>query len=181
MINTPKTTATNTTETAKKANFMRNKQRGASTLDVMIAAGFVIGAIVLTVLIYPRIVASKNISAFQVDAATISSAAERWKKARSNYTGVSVPVLCAQNILPKDGTICGSGNNGTNTNPFGGNWTLAAAANPGLYTVTGTLPNDPNVIAELADAIAPTTRGNCQSATGCSTLSIKGTGISMTY
>ncbi len=161
--------------------FMRNKQRGASTVDVMIAAGFIIGALVLTILIYPRIVASKNISAFQVDAATISSATERWKKARSNYTGVSIPVLCAQNILPKDGTICGSGNNGTNTNSFGGNWTVVPASNPGLYTVTGTLPNDPDVIAELADAMAPTTRGNCQSATGCSTLSTTATGVSMTY
>lgn len=178
---TPQDNVTHSTPSTQTRGFMRHKQRGASTVDVMIAAGFVIGALVLTILIYPRIVASKNISAFQVDAATISSAAERWKKARSNYAGVSIPVLCAQNILPKDGTICGSGNDGTNTNSFGGDWTLAAASNPGLYTITGTLPNDPNVIAELADAMAPTTRGNCQSATGCGTLSTTATGVSMTY
>lgn len=171
----------NTKKNIRSKTNIRHKQRGASTVDVMIAAGFIIGALVLTILIYPRIVASKNLSVFQVDAATISSATERWKKARSNYTGVSIPVLCAQNILPKGGTICGTGNNGTNTNSYGGNWTVAPASNPGLYTVTGTLPNDPDVIAELADAMAPTTRGNCQTATGCSTLSTTATGVSMTY
>ena len=171
----------NSTPPPSVRHSMRNKQRGASTVDVMIASAFIIGALVLTILLYPRIVASKNLGSFQVDAATISSATERWKKARSNYTGVSIPVLCAQNILPKGGTICGSANNGTNTNSYGGNWTVAPASNPGLYTVTGTLPNDPDVIAELADAMAPTTRGNCQSATGCSTLSTTATGVSMTY
>jgi hypothetical protein len=170
-----------TVASAKAPDFMRHKQRGASTVDVMIAAGFVIGALVFTISIYPRIVNSANISQFQVDAAVISSAAERWKKARSNYTGVSMAVLCAQNILTKNGSICGSTNTGANTNAFGGSWTLAPAANPGLYTVTGTLPNDPDVIAELADAMAPTTRGNCQSATGCNTLSTTATGVSMTY
>lgn len=166
--------------TTTKAN-MSNKQRGASTVDVMIAAAFIIGALVLTIMIYPQITSSKNISSFQVDAATISSATERWKKARSNYTGVSIAVLCAQNILPKGGTICGTTNTGANTNSFGGSWTVAVAKNPGLYTVTGTLPNDKDVVAELADAMAPTTRGNCQSATGCATIAQTATSVAMTY
>lgn len=162
-------------------NVMHHKQRGASTVDVMIAAGFVIGALVFTISIYPRIVNSANISQFQVDAAVISSAAHRWKKARSNYTGVDISSLCTQNILTKGGSICGASNDGKKTNPFGGDWTLAAAANPGLFTLTGTLPEDKDVIAELADAMAPTTRGNCQSATGCTTLSQTTTGVAMTY
>jgi len=157
------------------------KHRGAANVDMMLAAGFMVGILVLTVLIYPRISAAKNIGSFQVDEASIASATERWKKARSNYTGVSISVLCAQNILPKGGTICGSTNTGANTNPFGGNWTVAAAKNPGLYTITGTLPNDPNVIAELADAMAPITRANCQSATSCSTIAVTATSLAMTH
>jgi len=160
---------------------MDNKQRGAVTTDVLIGAAFIIGVLVLSLMLYPRITGAKNISSFQADAATIASATERWKKARSNYTGASISVLCTQNILTKGGTICGSANNGVGTNSFGGDWTVAPAANAGLYVVTGTLPNDPDVILELADAMAPTSRGNCQSATGCSTITTTGTSVSMTY
>ena len=36
----------------------------------------------------------------------ISLATQRWKKARSNYKGVTINKLCTQNILKKKGTIC---------------------------------------------------------------------------
>ncbi len=165
----------------QKNSHLCNKQRGASTVDVMIAAAFIIGALVLTIMIYPRIVSAKNLAQFQVDESTITSAVERWKKARSNFTGVSVPILCEQNILTKGGTICGTNNDGANTNSYGGDWEVTAASNPGLFVVSATLPNDPDVIAELADAMAPTTRQNCQSATDCDTISTTATGLSMTH
>ena len=158
-----------------------NKQRGASTVDVMIAAGFIIGAILLTVMIVPKIQDAMTISSFQRDASTIQSGVLRWKKARSNYTGVSLAAICEQNILTKGGTICGTGNNGQATTPFGGNWTVKANTNPGLFDIVATLPNNPDSIAEVADTMAPITRGNCQSATPCTTLTKTSTSLTMTF
>ncbi|GIU51290.1 hypothetical protein TUM4438_40390 [Shewanella sairae] len=158
-----------------------NKQRGASTVDVMIAAGFIIGAILLTVMIVPKVQDAMTISSFQRDASTIQSSVLRWKKARSNYTGVTLSEICNQNILTKGGTICGTSNNGQATNPFGGNWTVRANSNPGLFDIVATLPNNPDSIAEVADTMAPITRGNCQSASGCATLQATGTTLTMTF
>ncbi len=158
-----------------------NKQRGASTVDVMIAAGFIIGAILLTVMIVPKVQDAMTISSFQRDASTIQSGVLRWKKARSNYTGVTLTEICNQNILTKGGTICGTSNNGQATNPFGGNWTVRANSNPGLFDIVATLPNNPDSIAEVADTMAPITRGNCQSATPCTTLTKTSTSLTMTF
>ncbi|QDF68716.1 hypothetical protein FJQ87_18605 (plasmid) [Shewanella sp. SNU WT4] len=162
-------------------NVFTNKQCGASTMDVMIAAAFMIGAIMMTVMIVPKVQDAYAISNFQRDASTIQSAVHRWKKARSNYTGVTLTEICNQNILTKGGTICGKTNNGLATNPFGGNWTVKANNNPGLFDIVATLPNNPDSMAEVADTMAPITRGNCQSATGCATLQASGTTLTMTF
>ncbi len=159
----------------------KNKQRGALNIDLLLYLAGAIGLLVLVFMLYPQSSAPKKLGQFQTDAQTIVAAVDRWKKARSNYTGVSISVLCAQNILTKGGTICGSANTGTSTNSYGGNWTVTAASNPGLYTITGTLPNDPDSVAELADAMAPTTRDRCQTATSCATLTTTTTSVTMTY
>ena len=165
----------------KTKTVFNNKQCGASTVDVMIAAGFIIGAILLTVMMVPKIQDAMTISSFQRDASTIQSGVLRWKKARSNYTGVSLTEICNQNILTKGGTICGTGNDCQATNPFGGNWTVTANSNPGLFDIEATLPNNPDSMLEVADTMAPITRGNCQSATPCATLKATGTTLTMTF
>lgn len=158
-----------------------HKQRGMSTLDLMIAGGVIIAGILLTLMLAPKLQDASSLSSFQRDASTIQSAVYRWKKARSNYTGVTLNTLCLQNILTKGGTICGEANNGVATNSYGGNWTVTANANPGLFNLAATLPNNPDSMLEVADAMAPITRGNCQSGDECDTILVAGTTITMTF
>ncbi|WP_338726599.1 hypothetical protein V8687_03925 [Shewanella baltica] len=161
-------------------NFMKNKQRGAQLLDMSLTSMVVIGALVTILLMYPTIAKTMKKAAFQRDAAMIIAAADAWKMARSNFTGVGMGELC-KGSLPKNGSICGTANTGTGTNHYGGNWTLTVGSNPGLLQLTSTFPNDPDVIPQLADAMAPSTRANCQESTGCSSISSTTSTLVMTY
>jgi hypothetical protein len=161
-------------------NFMKNKQRGAQLLDMSLTSMIVIGALVTILLMYPTISKSMKKANFQRDAAMIIAAADAWKMGRSNFTGVGMGELC-KGALAKNGTICGTANTGTGTNHFGGNWALTTGSNPGLLQLTSTFPNDPDVIAQLADAMAPSTRANCQEAAGCSSISSTTSSLVMTY
>lgn len=164
-----------------KTNLFKNKQRGSSTIDVMITLTVVGAMLMFVILKAPDIRNSMRIAAFTNDASTISDGVFRWKKGRSNYAGVTLKKLCDQNILKNKGSICGLNNDGKGTNPFGGDWIAKPNSNPGLYEVAATLPNNPESISELGDAMAPSTRGSCQEAAGCSTLTASGTTITMVY
>ncbi|AZQ13268.1 hypothetical protein [Shewanella khirikhana] len=163
---------------AKNVN-MKNRERGASTTDMIIWAALIIGALIFTISKVPDIRYALRVAAFQADTATIGDAAYRWKKMRPNYTGISIGVLCTDKYLPE--TICGTSNNGVATNQFGGNWTVAVNANPGLYNIVATIPNDPTRMNDLADTMASATRGNCTKASGCSTITATGTTLTMTF
>lgn len=163
---------------AKNVN-MKNRERGASTTDIIIWSALIIIALIFTISKVPDIRYAMRVSAFQADVATISDAAYRWKKMRPNYTGVTIGALCTDKYLPE--SICGSAGNGVAANQFGGNWTVTANTNPGLYNIAATIPNDPTRINDLADTMAPGTRGNCTHATGCSTITSTGTTITMTF
>jgi hypothetical protein len=158
---------------------MKNRQRGASTTDILIWASLIIIALIFLISKVPDIRYAMRVSGFQTDVSTISDAAYRWKKARPNYTGVSIGILCTQGYLNE--SICGTANNGVATNQFGGNWTVAANSNPGLYNIVATIPNDPTRMTDLADTMAPATRSNCAQSTGCSTITATGTTLTMTF
>lgn len=163
---------------AKSVN-MNNRQRGASTTDMIIWAALIIGALIFVISKVPDIRYAMQVAAFQSDVSTISDATYRWKKMRPNYTGVSIGTLCTDKYLPE--SICGTTNNAVATNQFGGNWTVAANSNPGLYNIVATIPSDPTRMNDLADTMAPTTRGNCTKASGCSTITATGTTLTMTF
>lgn len=163
---------------AKNVN-MKNRQRGASTTDIIIWSALIIIALIFTISKVPDIRYAMRVSGFQSDVSTISDAAYRWKKMRPNYTGVSIGVLCTDKYLPT--SICGTTNNGVASNQFGGNWTVAANSNPGLYNIVATIPNDPTRMNDLADTMAPATRGNCTQASGCTTITATGTTLTMTF
>lgn len=157
----------------------KSKQRGASTVDILIYAVILIALVGFAVSQVPNIRFSTSVSAFQADTSSISNAAYNWKKRRPNYASISLAKLCADNYLNE--SICGSSNDGKSTNPFGGDWTLAANPNPGLYDITATFPDDADRINELADTMAPITRANCAEADGCSTLTKTTNSITMTF
>lgn len=156
-----------------------NRQRGASTTDILIWSALIIMALIFVISKVPDIRYAMQVAAFQSDAATISDATYRWKKMRPNYTGVSIGILCTDKMLPE--SICGTSNNAVSTNQFGGNWTVTANSNPGLYNISATVPNDPTRMNDLANTMAPGTRGNCTTSTGCSTLTVAGTTLTMTH
>lgn len=158
---------------------INNRQRGAASLDMIIWAALIIGALIFVISKVPDIRYALRVSAFQSDISTISDAAYRWKKMRPNYTGVNIGTLCTDKYLPE--SICGTTNNGVATNQFGGNWTVTANTNPGLYNIEATIPSDPTRMNDLADTMAPATRGNCTQAAGCSTITATGTKLTMTF
>ena len=169
----------NKNETSTRG-FMRNKQRGAATADILIWATLIIGALIFTISKVPDIRYAMHVSALQSDISTISDATYRWKKMRPNYDGVTVAKLCSDHYLSK--SICGNSGDAKSTNPFGGDWTVKANTNKGLYDVSFTFPNDTERANELADTVAPMTRGQCPEANGCVTLPNKtATSITMTF
>ncbi|MCW8348724.1 hypothetical protein MD535_22300 [Vibrio sp. ZSDZ65] len=155
------------------------KQRGAISLDALIVIGVVILALIFVISQAPKLTYAWNKFQYGQQAASIEKYTRDWQRGRSNFATVDISKVCATTDL--DRKICGPGNNGVATNPFGGNWSVTANSNPGLFDVTGTLPNDTNRIIDIADTMAPSTRGNCQESTGCSTLSTSATGVTMTY
>jgi hypothetical protein len=158
---------------------MKKRQHGASTTDMLIWASLIIIALIFIISKVPDIRYALRVSGFQTDISTISDATYRWKKARPNYTGVSIGILCTQGYLNE--SICGTANNAVATNQFGGNWTVAANSNPGLYNIVATIPNDPTRMTDLADTMAPATRSNCAQSTSCSTITATGTALTMTF
>ncbi|MGR5298430.1 hypothetical protein ACPV5U_23410 [Vibrio mediterranei] len=158
---------------------LKRKQRGAISLDALLVIGLVMLALVFVISQAPKMVYAWNKFQYGQQAASLEKYTRDWLRGRSNFTGVTIAKVCASTDL--DRKICGPKNDGKSTNPFGGDWSVAPNKNPGLFDITGTLPNDTNRIIDIADTMAPSTRGNCQESTGCSTLKTTATGLTMTY
>ncbi|KLV03496.1 hypothetical protein ABT56_18850 [Photobacterium aquae] len=149
--------------------FFKNKQRGAMLMDNMIAVGFISMLLIGIVAAIPTITHKLNVSNFQKQATDISTAAVQWKKARPNFTGLSMDELCKYELISK--SHCSGASAVSGSNPFGGDWTLTPTQ--GTFTLTATLPNltgETGRQLDLADTMAPMTKGQCASSTGCSTI-----------
>lgn len=112
--------------------------------------------------------------------AEISAGAVAWKGFRSNYTGISMTVLCAEGQQSVSESTCGGvDGSGTSSNAFGGNFVLSAATNVSQTSlqITG-LPTER--INELADGLAPNSANQCASATGCATVAISSNTVTLT-
>lgn len=165
---------------AKKRLFQSNRRKGVTLVELGLYMAAAIVLLVGGVFTWGEVKFRLDKSDLVRDVIEINSAAESWKSFRPGYTGVSMTVLCAAGQQGISKTTCGGvGGNGTNTNPFGGSYTIAVASNVSQKTVTASnLPSDR--INEIADTLAPQTADECESATGCSTISVTGTTITMT-
>ncbi|MGR5465405.1 hypothetical protein ACPV5G_20935 [Photobacterium damselae] len=166
-------TTTELTAEQKNRAFFRNKQRGAMIMDNMIASSFVAIALIVILTAMPTINYKLNLSNFQKQETDIAMAVISWKKARSNYAGVSIEKLCERQLISE--SICGVSNNGKETNAFGGDWKVTGVG--GHFEVEATLPNiedEKGRLSDVADTMAPNTRKQCASADNCT--SIKGAG-----
>lgn len=162
--------------------FMKNKQRGALSAELIMVVVFVVLGLIFIVSQSPNLLYKINEMRFVAQANEIAQETVLWKKARPNFDGVTIAKVCADGSLSKN--ICGNSNDGKATNPFGGDWSLAVnTRSKGLFDLTATIPdaNDQKRITSLGNSIANSTRGNCSEAAGCTTLATTANSLKMTY
>ncbi|OEF63591.1 hypothetical protein OAA_13955 [Vibrio cyclitrophicus 1F175] len=156
----------------------KRNQKGSLTLEGMLIAAAIVGAIILIISTIPRIQYNMNLSELQSQVSELGSAGVKAKKRRPNYATIDLEMLCDDNYLGDE--YC-SGTPGQAVNSFGGDLDFNAnATNPGLRDITVTLPSDNTRIAEIADTLASQSRERCVQADGCTTLSVVGSTITVT-
>ncbi|WP_108653093.1 hypothetical protein [Dongshaea marina] len=162
-----------------KSTFRRaHSQRGLTTIDLLIGFAGIIILIISIMLIAGMVRSQMGVMQATAEMGLINSAATNWKGMRPNYTGISMGNLCSSGEL--NDSICGTSSDGSSSNPFGGNFTVAVDTNVSNYVVTLTnVPTDK--ITALADKLAPTSLDQCSSATSCGSVQVSGTDLSVTY
>lgn len=164
---------------ARTSNNQGNRRKGVTLVELGLYMVAAIGLLMSGVFVWGEVQFRTSKTDLVRDIQEINSAADSWKFYRSNYTGVSMAVLCAEGQQGIGKKVCGGvGGSGANTNPFGGSYTIEVGANVSQKKATATnLPADR--IKELADTLAPLTADECTSADGCGTLQVNGTTITM--
>ncbi|HFQ5086707.1 TPA: hypothetical protein ACGUVT_004320 [Vibrio vulnificus] len=158
------------------------KQRGALSAELAMVAVVVVLALIFIVSQAPNLLFKINEMRFLSQANEIAQETLLWKKGRPNFDGVTITKVCQEGALSK--SICGTTNDGKNTNPFGGDWSITVnTRSKGLFDVLATVPDakDALRIPSLANSVAPSTRGNCTEASGCTTLVTTANSLKMTY
>lgn len=159
------------------------KQRGALSAEAIMYTVFIVIGLIFIAAQAPNIMYKINEARFLSQANEIAQEANAWKKARPNFADVSMTKICEETSLSK--SICGDADDGSETNPFGGDWTVGVNSDSkGLYDVTATIPEakDQERIQSLANSIAPSTRGQCYEADeDCTTVSTDTDSLTMTY
>lgn len=118
----------------KRIGFSK-KSRGFTLIELVITLG-VMGILMA---VAANAMNKGNISEqyiLQKDIDTMTAAAVKYAGGRQ-FTGVTVALLCTDGYI--DGGPCGTGNNGTAANPWGGDYKLVVnATNPNRFDLTAT-------------------------------------------
>ncbi|KAB1512000.1 hypothetical protein [Photobacterium damselae] len=158
--------------------FFKNKQRGASLENFifwMIAASLIL---VVIVGLYMKATSGARNMTVKSDVGVIIAASQQW--GGNNKTGISMTKLCEAGSHYLTNEICGAAKNGTNANPFGGNYAIKVdPANPSRVQIdiTGI---DANYVNVVANDLAPLSFDNCRLADGCATLKKTGNSVTLT-
>lgn len=167
-------------KSANKVRKILNRHKGVTLVEVGLV--MIVGILILIGGIFGWGEVQYRVAkgALVSDIQEINSGADSWKGFRSNYTGLTMAVLCAAGTQNVSATTCGGvGGSGANTNPYGGSYTLTPAANVSQKSLVITdLPAAR--INDLADTLASQTVDRCSVANGCGTIKIEGTTITMT-
>lgn len=159
---------------------LNNAKKGIGLIEGLLGLLLMISVILIGVSLWGAAEFRLDRAKLTSQVSDINSGSSSWKGQRSNYTGLSMAVLCEDGRRAIQETTCGGwGGNGTNTNAFGGNFVLAPATNVSQKSlqITG-LPTER--IKEIADNLAPLTADGCLSADDCDTLAIVGSTITLT-
>ncbi|WP_412497208.1 type II secretion system protein [Vibrio fluvialis] len=156
------------------------KSGGFTVIEAVIVVGFIVMFLLFVFSKVPVLKFMYDSFIFSSQHAEVVSGVERWKKGRSNFDGVTIQKVCESGEIPP--STCGSANDGKATNQFGGDWVISAnSGSKGLFDVTATIPEDGDRIANLADSLAPSSRGRCTEASGCSTISTTANSITTVH
>ncbi|HHB1578418.1 hypothetical protein IB292_21760 [Vibrio parahaemolyticus] len=157
------------------------KQRGALSAEAIMYTVFIVIGLIFVAAQAPNIMYKINEARFLSQANEIAQEANAWKKARPNFADVSMTKICEETSLSKN--ICGDDDDGSATNPFGGDWSVEVNDSKGLFDVTATIPDakDQERITSLANSVAPSTRAQCYEATDCETVTTDTNSLTMTY
>jgi hypothetical protein len=157
------------------------KQRGALSAEAIMYTVFIVIGLIFIAAQAPNIMYKINEARFLSQANEIAQEANAWKKARPNFADVSMTKICEETSLSKN--ICGDDDDGSATNPFGGDWSVEVNDSKGLFDVTATIPDakDQERITSLANSVAPSTRAQCYEATDCETVTTDTNSLTMTY
>lgn len=157
------------------------KQRGALSAEAIMYTVFIVIGLIFIAAQAPNIMYKINEARFLSQANEIAQEANAWKKARPNFDGVTITKICEETSLSKN--ICGDDDDGSATNPFGGDWSVDVNDSKGLFDVTATIPDtkDQERITSLANSVAPSTRAQCYEATDCETVTTDTNSLTMTY
>ncbi|QQD06621.1 hypothetical protein [Vibrio parahaemolyticus] len=157
------------------------KQRGALSAEAIMYTVFIVIGLIFIAAQAPNIMYKINEARFLSQANEIAQEANAWKKARPNFEGVTITKICEETSLSKN--ICGADDDGSATNPFGGDWSVDVNDSKGLFDVTATIPDtkDQERITSLANSVAPSTRAQCYEATDCETVTTDTNSLTMTY
>ncbi|EPN0316275.1 hypothetical protein ACTTZI_004177 [Vibrio vulnificus] len=168
-----------------KNEYLTNAQRGAMIMDNLVAVGFISMLVIGIVASIPALTHKLNVTKFQSQVNEITTAAVQWKKQRPNYDKLTIGQLCDYELISK--TLCSgvAGASATTTgvvNSFGG--TFALTGNGGTFSLDATLPNltgESGRQKDLADTMAPSTKGQCLEAQGCLTITSTTDALNMEF
>lgn len=157
----------------------RRHQGGFTMVELLIVLAIMAVLILGVMTVRNETRYSSQVKTLQDNVSEITSGVQRWQKARPNLTGVSMEELCETGRTLLTPAVCGTADNGSSANPFGGDYTVTANTNPSQFdlAISG-LPTDR--INDIADTLAPMTAARCNTADSCSSIVVSGTSVTLT-
>lgn len=158
---------------------LKNRKKGLTIVEASLVALAAILFIVIAIKGFGEL--SYRLKKMQLtnQVTEINAGANTWKSMRSNFTGLTMTKLCAAGQQSVSESTCGGvGGTGANSNAFGGSFAITPDTNVSQKKlVIDSLPTDR--ITELADSLAPLTLEECQQSTGCGSITVAASSLTL--
>jgi hypothetical protein len=157
----------------------KHKQKGLTATETTIA--MLIGSVVLLGALKagPNLMFSLDKQELLNETSAISEAVMSWKGTKPNLDGISITELCSSSRESLDEGVCGTSADGSESNPFGGDYDISVSSNKSQWDLTITSIEESR-IDEVAEMLAPLTSDRCTEVTGCSTISVGSDSVTLT-
>ncbi|WP_105903621.1 type II secretion system protein [Vibrio gangliei] len=151
--------------------FKANKQAGFTLIELVIVL-VIMGVLGAAIAAFRGGADFQSLKKQTSDGISLIASDARAKKGAGNYNVITdISVLCNDGYLTE--TMCGTGNDGVGTNPFGGDWVVAPSTNFGAAHLSVGVTGIPDGrFAELADTLAGQSYKACQSSTDCASITV---------